>query len=147
VERILISDIDCSNLKCVVVCEDSHGNIYNFPVSYDDAKLISLLMADAYVPQNSMLDFLIDIFNHTKIKIDYCIIHDGYKNSTFVGINDGTGEIKEMRIPISYAFIFSLALDVPVFVKAQAHFVDFGELCWREFIKDVLYKEIELDNT
>ena len=137
-ERISISDIDCSNFKCVVVCEDSHGNIYNFPVLYNDAKLISLLTMGAYVPQNSMLDFLIDIFNHAKIKVDYCIIHGGYKNSTFVGINDGTGKIKELHIPISYAFIFSLALDVPVLVKTEAHFADFGEFCWREFIKDVL---------
>jgi len=138
VVEISISDIDCPNFECVIVCEDSHGNVYNFPVLRDDAKLVSLLMMGAYVPQNSILDFLIDILNHAKIKVDYCIIHGGYKKNAFVGINDGTSKAKELHIPVAYAFIFSLALDVPVLVRNEAHFVDFGEFCWREFIKDVL---------
>lgn len=136
--EISISDIDCLNSECVVVCEDSYGNVYNFPVLRDDAKLISLLMMDAYVPQNNILDFLIDILNYAKIKVDYCVIQGGYKKNAFVCINDGTGKVGELHIPIAYAFIFSLALDIPVLVRNEVHFADFGEFCWREFIKDVL---------
>ncbi len=135
---ISISDIDCSDSKCIILCEDSHGNIYNFPVSKNDAKLISLLMMDVYVPQNGILDFLIDIFEHAKIKIDYCVIHGGYNKSAFVVLNNGSSEIKELHIPIAYAFIFSLALNIPMFIKTEAHFADFEEFCWRELIKDVL---------
>ncbi len=140
--RMRIRDVEVSDDdRCFAECEDEYGNVYKFPITYKKARIIALLLIDAYIPQDSIYEFVIKLFDETGFYIDSIIINDGYNNKARISIKDySSNEIKYFYLAIPDALILHLMSDSSLFIDKKAEFLLSDEVdgfFWYRFLKEL----------
>ncbi len=127
--------------RCFIECEDEHGNAYRFPLTYKKASMIALLLIDAYVPQESIYEFIIKLLDETGFYIDYVAINDGYENKAVVKLKDySTNDSKIFYMPIPDALILHLMSNSKLYVKKEAEILladEVDKFFWYRFLKEL----------
>ncbi len=136
-----IRDVELENEdKGFVYCEDECGNMYRFPVTYKKARIIALLLADAYVRQGNMYEFIVDLLNSSNLYIESLIIEDGKDAKAFANIADSNGNRKQFYISIPDALVLSLLANRDLYIDNKADFIFVDELediAWYRFLKEL----------
>ncbi len=140
--KLYIKEVDIDNdEKCFVYCEDEYGNSYRFPLTYKKARIVALLLTDAYVPQNSIYEFVIKLFEEIGFYIDSVVINDGYNNKAKVNIKDySTNDIKSFHLSIPDALILHLMSESKLYVDKEAEILladEVGKFFWYRFLKEL----------
>jgi hypothetical protein len=139
--RLHIRDVEVEDeMKGTVYCEDDAGDRYKIPTTYKKAKMIALLLAEAYVRQGNIYEFIIDLFNSSNLYIDYLLIKDGKEAKAQINIIDSDNNRKSFYITIPDALILSLLSKRELYINKQAEFVFIDELedvAWYRFLKEL----------
>ncbi len=123
-----------------VYCEDALGDIYKLPVTYKKARMIALLLTDAYVREGNVYEFIVDLLNSSNLYIDSLAIEDGKNETARVNILDLDGNSKAFYISIPDAIILALLSNAKLLIDKNADFIfidELEEVAWYKFLKEL----------
>ncbi len=137
IKEVEVEDDD----KCYVDCEDEYGNTYRFPLTYKKARIIALLLIDAFLPQGSIYEFVIKLLDEIGFHIDSVVINDGYNNKAQINIKDySTKDMKSFPMTIPDALILHLMSNSRLYIEKNAEILladEVGKLFWYRFLKEL----------
>ncbi len=140
--KLKVKDVEIeSDERCFVYCEDEAGDIYEFPVAYSKCRIIALLLMGAYLPQESIYEFILELFKSIGMTISSVVISDAYNNRAVVNlINYTTGASRSFRLSIPDALIIALLSGAELYVKKEAEILlaeEIDKFFWYRFLKEL----------
>ncbi len=139
--ELAIKDVEMNeDGGCFIYCEDENKDGYRFPANYDKARIITLLLIDAYVAQGSMYELIINLLNEIGFFVDSFIVDDASDNRAVVNIKDNNSNVKSFCIQIPDALILSLMLNSPIYINKKADILLIDEIdrfFWYRFLKEL----------
>ncbi len=140
--KLTIRDVEVeSEERGFVYCEDELGDIYEFPVPYNKARMIALLSVGAYIPQGSVYEFIVELLDQTSLRISSVVITDAYGSRALIRVKDfSTGKVKAFYMSIPDAIILALLSGAEMYIKREAEILladDMDRFFWYRFLKEL----------
>ncbi len=137
IKEVEVEDDD----RCFVDCEDEYGNTYRFPMTYKKARIIALLITEAYIPQDSIYEFVIKLFNEINLYIDSVVINNIHNNKAKIIIKDDkTDNIISFNMSIPDALILHLMSNSSLYMDKEIKILleeEVGKFFWYRFLKEL----------
>ncbi len=134
-----IKDVEFKEESGFVYCEDINGDMYGFPVNYSKARIIALLLTNAYAPKDTIYELLVKLINSSSLYIDSLVIEDGCNDKAAIYIGD-TEKIKSFYVSIEDALILSLLANSKLYINKKAEFIsedELGQIALLKFLKEL----------